>query len=279
MTNTRIKQDRTATLRERNDLPVAQDGQVDPTRLDVAAKPKRRRRRRNRPEPAKELRKWEKVADKRAHARPYPPSVMLEPAGFDEEHWTAPHNDDSLWTLQLADAFGTRSQAVIATFMGQLEALCGKSHWDEEAKQWRLDENEYSAALAIVNSVKPRNEMEACYAAQMVAVHLLTMKTAARAIKYDYETQTAAVAARLARAFADQIRTMQELKGRKRTTRQSIKVSKETHHHQHIHVHRGDEETPTQSHATEGTGEPEERPALPGPDQKGKAVPLAGRKR
>jgi len=43
----------------------------------------------------------------------------------------------------------------------------GYSHWDDEAKQWRLDENEYSAALSIVNSVKPRNEMEACLAAQM----------------------------------------------------------------------------------------------------------------
>jgi len=56
-----------------------------------------------------------------------------------------------LGQCRLADAFGTRSHAVIATFMSQLNALCGQSHWDEHARQWRLDENEFSAALAIVN--------------------------------------------------------------------------------------------------------------------------------
>jgi len=256
---------------------IPQDGQVDPLRLDVAAKPKRKRRRRNRPEPAQELREWEEEADKRAHARPYPPGVMLEPAGFDEEHWTAPHNDVSLWTLQLADAFGTRSQAVIATFMGQLEALCGKSHWDDEARQWRLDENEYSAALAIVNSVKPRNEVEACYAAQMVAVHLLTMKTAARAIKHEYDTQTAAVAGKLARTFTQQLESLQSLRGKRRTTRQSIKVTKELHQHVHYHDERGGDENEGQPHEARA-GTTTKRAALPGPEPGGQDVPLPSRK-
>ena len=150
-------------MSERNDL---QDGRIDPAKLDVTAKPRRKRRKRDRPEPAAELRSLEKGARWRADARPYPPGIMLEAAGFDNEHWTAPHSDSDLWTLQLADAFGTRSHAVIATFLSQLEALCGNSHWDDEARQWRLDENQFSAALAVVNSVKPRNEMEAALAAQ-----------------------------------------------------------------------------------------------------------------
>lgn len=89
----------------------------------TAANLKNRRRARNRPEPAQELRDWEKQARARAEARPYPPGIILEAAGFDEEHWTAPHHDTNLWTLQLADAFGTRSQAVISAFMAQIEAL------------------------------------------------------------------------------------------------------------------------------------------------------------
>lgn len=32
-----------------------------------------------------------------AHTLP----VMLEPAGFDNEHWTPPHSDPDLWVLQL----------------------------------------------------------------------------------------------------------------------------------------------------------------------------------
>ena len=180
------------------DKPIPQGGQVNPSSLDITAKPKRKRRARNRPKPTPELEAWSKAAETRARARPCPPGIILEPAGFDNEHWTSPHRDSDLWALQLADAFGTRSRAVISTFMAQLAALCRESHWDDAARQWRLDENEYSAALAMVNSIKPRNEMEAALAAQMAAIHLLQMKVAARAIKYEYETKTVAAAGKLA---------------------------------------------------------------------------------
>lgn len=251
-----------------------QDGRIDPAKLDAAAKPKRKRRRRNRPEPAAELRIWETAAEKRAFARPYPPGVMFEPTGYDEETPTAPHSDDNLWALQLADAFGTRSSAVIATFMNQLEALCGRDYWDEDAKQWRLDENQFSAALAIVNSVKPRNEMEAALAAQMVAIHLLTMKVAARGLRYDGETQTAATAGRLARTFTLQMEALRSLRGRKRTARQSITVRKELH--QHVHYHRGEGESEGQPHEREANAT-DQRAALPSPDKGGDVVPMPRR--
>lgn len=258
-----------------NSAPVPQDGLVDPARLDVAGK-RRRRRVRNRPEPSPELREWERAAERRAFARPYPPGIMLEPAGFDNEHWTAPHSDSDLWTLQLADAFGTRSRAVIATFMGQLEALCRQSHWDEAAKQWRLDENQFSAALAIVNSIRPRNEMEAALAAQMVAIHLLTMKVAARALKYDYDTRTASAAGKLARTFTLQLETLQSLRGTKRTSRQSITVRKELH--QHVHYHRGEGESEGQPHGPPATIV-DQCTTLPGPEPGGQSLSLPGDER
>ena len=258
------------------DKPIPQDGRVDPASLDITAKPKRRRRARNRPKPAPELDRWAVGAEARALSRPYPPGIILEPARFDKEHWTPPHNDPDLWGLQLADAFGTRSRAVISTFLAQLATLCEESHWDEEAKQWRLDENEYSAALAMVNSIKPRNEMEAALAAQMVAIHLLQMKVAARAIKFDYDTKMVAVAGKLARTFAIQLETLQRLRGRQKTTRQSIKVTKELH--QHVHYHRGVEETDGQAQATRAR-QSEELPALPSPDEGGQVVPFARRGR
>lgn len=227
--------------------PISQDGVLQTENLD-AAKSKNRRLARNRPEPAQELRDWEKQARARAHSRPYPPGIILEPAGFDEEHWTAPHNDIDLWTLQLADALGTRSLAVISAFMGQIEALCGKQGWDEEARQWRLDENEFSAALAMVNSIKPKNEIEAAMAAQMVAVHLMQMKMSAYAIKYVGDGKAASVAGKLARTFAQQIETLQRLRAPNRTKRQSIKVSKELHQHVHYYDARGAGKTDRQPH-------------------------------
>ncbi len=252
-----------------------QSGRLDPAKLDVAAKPRRKRRKRNRPEPAAELREWEKAAEQRAYARPHPPGIMLEPAGFDKEHWTAPHSDQELWTLQLADAFGTRSRAVVATFMGQLEALCGNSHWDDSNKQWRLDENQFSAALAVVCSVKPRNEMEASLAAQMVAIHLLTMKLTARAIKYDYDTRTAAAAGKLARTFTLQLEALQSLRGRKRTVHQSIKVRKELH--QHVHYHRGEAGIDGQAHGPLAAPV-NQCAALPSPEPGREAMSLSGDK-
>ena len=252
-----------------------QSGRIDPAKLDAAAKPKRRRRKRNRPDPAPELREWEKAAEARAHARPYPPGIMLEPAGLDQEHWTPPHNDLDLWTLQLADAFGTRSKAIIATFMRQLEALCRPTDWDENAKQWRLDEHEFSALLAIVNTAKPRNELEAAQVAQMVAVHLMTMKLAARALKYDGDIRTAAVAAKLARTFTLQIEALRSGRGRKPAARQTITVRKELH--QHVHYHRGGGETQRQPQGR-AIAAADKCAALPSPDESGNVLPLSSRK-
>lgn len=259
-------------MSKRNDM---QNGRIDPANLDATAKPPRKRRKRDRPEPAAELADWGKGARKRANARPYPPGIMLEPAGFDEEEWTPPHSDSELWSLQLADAFGTRSRAVIGTFLSQLEALCGKSHWDDDAKQWRLDENQFSAALALINSVKPRNEMEAALAAQMVAIHLLTMKVAARALKYDHDTRTAAAAGKLARTFTIQLESLQKLRGRKQTAHQSIRVRKELH--QHVHYHRGDGGSGGQPHGPPATTV-DQCTALPSPEPGGQSLPLPGHK-
>lgn len=254
-----------------------QTGRIDPAKVDIAKKGPRRRRKRNRPDPAPELKDWAIGAEKRAKARPHPPNILLEPAGLDQERWTSPHSDVDVWMLQLAEAFGTRSQSVISTFLNQIEALCAGKFWDDEAKQWRINEHEFSAVLAFVNSAKPRNEMEAALAAQMVAVHLLTMNVAARALKYDSDTRTAVAAGKLARTFAVQIEALRSLRGGKRATRQSIKVSRETHHHQHIHVHRGEEENGGQPHGRHETVV-DQCTALPGPEPRRQTVPLPRRK-
>jgi hypothetical protein len=125
--------------------------------------------------------------------------------------------------------------------------------------------------------VKPRNEMEAALAAQMVAVHMMQMKLSARAIQYDYDPKTAAVAAKLAKTFTDQLAALQSIKGRSRTTRQSIKVTKETHQHIHYHDHRGDEVIVGESHAPSGADPASERTALPSPDSEGRVMPKPSR--
>lgn len=253
-----------------------QSGRLDPKTLDAAAKGKRRRKR-HLPEPRPELKEWAKGAEARAKARPYPPGIMLEPAGFDQEHWTAPHSDPDLWTLQLAEAFGTRSLSVISTFMRQLEALCRPTDWDDKARQWRLDEHEFSALLGIVSAAKPRNELEAAQVAQMVAVHLMAMKLAARALKYDGDIPTAAVAGKLARTFTLQMEALQSGRRRKPAARQTITVRKETHQHVHYHDNRGAAGNERQPHGRAITAA-DRCAALPSPDESGNVLPLSSRK-
>lgn len=254
-----------------------QTGRLDPETADLADRPKRKAR--NRPDPSPELRKWEQDAERRMFNRPFPPNVILEPAGMDKEHWTSAHSDPGLWQLQLADAFGTRSAAVVEFFFGQIHELCGRSIWDDEAQQWRISETDFSAMLAIINSHKPRNEIEAMLAAQMVAVHLLTMKVAERAIRWPHEIRTVSNVAKLANAFSQQMETMQAVKGRRRSTRQSIKVSKELHQHVHYHDHRGGKKNNGRPHERDdGTaaGIDDQRPALSSADTGGNVVPLSG---
>lgn len=259
--------------RDPDDLAsLTKDGLVDPCERVVVETPKKSRRQ-IRPDPEKELQDWRAGARRRADARPYPPDIMLEPAGFDEEHWTAPHNDDGLWMLQLAEAFGTRSMSVMFVFLEQLQNLCGKNIWDEKVNQWRLNEHEFSAAIALVNGLRPRNEIEAAHVAQMVAVHWMTMKASARAIRYDYDLATASTAAKLARTFTLQREAFEKLRKPNRTAKQSIKVSRETHHHQHIHVHRGANDTDGQPHGR-GAAVIDQRAALPGPDEARDKMPL-----
>jgi hypothetical protein len=252
-------------------------GLADPKKMD-AAKPKRHRKVRHRDDPPADMIAWKAGAEKRIRTRPMHPMIMLEPAGFDREHMVPLHNDERLHDLQLAEAFGTRSRSVIYTFMSQLEALCSEKWWDEEAHQWRLNEHTFNTVLTLVSAIKPRNEMEAALAAQMAAVHLLTMKVTARAIKYDADTRTAATAGKLARTFAMQMETLQGLRGKRRTTRQSIKVTKELHQHVHYHDHRGDEESDCQPHGAAG-GAIVECAEVQSQEPRGQVVPLPSRSR
>ncbi|MBL9066486.1 MAG: hypothetical protein JNN10_09360 [Sphingopyxis sp.] len=254
---------------------ISKGGDLDLAALDPAKRP--RRKARNRPAPPPELREWEAKAQQRMLSRPFPPNVILEPAGFDQERWTSPHSDVALWTLQLADAFGTRSQAVLSLFMSQLESLCGRGVWDEAAHQWRMQESELSAILALVNAFRPRNEAEAMLAAQMVATHLLAMKVGARALRYDYDTRTAAAYAKIVKAYAMQSEEMRASKGKRRTTRQTITVKKELHQSVHYHDHRGGKQNdyrphePTDGPAAEIT---DQRETLRGKNAGGVVVPL-----
>lgn len=268
---------------------------IDPARIDVCqdGKPPKRKRRKDRtkPDPSPHLKAGEPAALGRALKRPLSPGIMLEPRK-DGEGWqmVAPHSDGNLWELQLADAFGTRSHSVMQAFLRDLRKLCSMD-WDDDAGMWKADEMELNSALAMVNDIRPQNTAEAALAAQMVAVHWMQMRLSRDALNKGGMVlqSSAALASKLARTYAmqlDQLRLMRG--GKKPTARQSIKVTKIVRQEVHYHDNRGFRENEGQSQETvyecirepeqpAGTGEPEERPALPSPEETGsRVVPFPG---
>ena len=252
---------------------------IDPERVDIATAP-RTRPHRVKPEPSEDLKATKLARRARALKRPHTPAVMFEPlpdgGGYEI---TSPHGDVDLWELQLADAFSTRSAAVLRAFVDQLKDLCERS-WDKPNERWKPDETQLSAILAMVADANPKTIAQAALVAQSIAVHLLAMRLAKDAFNSGgmVMTQEAALMGKLARTYAMQMDALASMQGKRRTTRQSIKVTKELHQHVHYHHTGGGAGNRGQSHGTPAS-ESAERPALPSPQPSGEVVRLPSRAR
>ena len=169
-------------------------------------------------------------AIKRHRQRLLNPGVAVEVVKVGEPYvLSSPHRDNAAWEAMVCDALGTRSVSTAQTFLYQLTELCSQNWHPSEVEgehgQWCPDEAEVNMVLNMVAGIKPRNELEAAQAAQMVAVHLMTMRLSAKALKGAVVApQDAAIAGKLARTFVMQAEGLAKLRGRKPTTRQTITV-------------------------------------------------------
>ena len=221
--------------------------------------------------------------------------VVLMPDGLSGHRFDAPGGPRAEWEKRICRAFGTRNLSIAIAFLDQLTTLCTISY-DRKQERWKPSEIELNFAISLIDSIRPRDQMEAALVAQMVAVHLMQMRVSSRVLgeqdvdARDANAREASVAGKLARTFAIQMDTLMRKRGRG-TARQSIKVKKELHQHVHYHDHRGDGETGAEPCAAriigvqkegaigQATGAAAGRPTLPGSDEAGSVVPLAGRER
>lgn len=223
----------------------------------------------------------------RRHANP---GVSVEIEKLDPQAYvlTSPHSDYDAWQAMICDALGTRSDATARTFLYQLSELCAQvwlANEDGSASgEWCPSETELNLIVNMVAGIKPRNELQAALAAQMVAVHLMTMKASAHALRHGLlDERTAAIAGKLARTFVMQTDALSRMKGRKSSSRQSIAVTheKHIHHHQHVHVDGGAGKSehqpcePKPDMASENRVD-EGRAPLSRPDAPGVVVPMSG---
>ncbi len=197
------------------------------------------------------------AADARARhlGRTANPGVAIEVEKVTEFGFklASPHSDTEAWQAMVCDALGTRSEATALTFLNHLVQLCDRN-WHPDDKngggEWVPDECQLNMILNMVAGIKPKNEMQAALAAQMVAVHMMTMAVSERCLRtYGCaDPHLLSAASKLARTFAIQNEALAKLQGRK-TSRQKITVTHEHHQHQHVHMHRGESEIGSQPHA------------------------------
>lgn len=216
--------------------------------LHAGAGPKRSRKDRKKPDPPRINKEAEPETLAFVESLPIAPGLITEERNG---QWQvqAPHNDENLWQLQLAQAFGTRSNSLMRVFVDQLSKLCPQV-WDADRQDWKESETTWNALIALVADWKPENSAQAALAAQMAATHLMMMKVSSQALNRGHTvlSHDAALSAKLALSYAAQCTAMQALKGQTRTARQSIHVTKETHQHVHYHDERGGAKNENQSH-------------------------------
>jgi hypothetical protein len=211
------------------------------------------------------LRPFIDEARQRHEQRPASPGVDLR-TSEDGYRLEPPHSDLEAWLVQICDSFGTRSHSTYRVFLEQLAELCPLER--DKDRNLIPSELHLNAALNIVSGVRPRNEMEAALAAEMVAIHFMMMKVSADTLRHGWtDTRTAGVAGKLARTFAMQCDALARLRGR--VGKQVIKVRYERHDHRHVHVGEGGAKNGTQAQAPARPAacrSPEISPPLQGSD-------------
>ncbi len=120
-----------------------------------------------------------------------------------EDEWTRPilglpHTDEAGWWAQARVAFGTVSAPFVEAEIARLLSVLRSRNSTLQL------ETEVNAALAMIEGVPPRNEVEAMMAVQMALAHVAALEMLARAGSPVPEQSTAAsaTAAKLMRTFA-----------------------------------------------------------------------------
>lgn len=135
------------------------------------------------------------------------------------------HADARGWEARLKDAFGTSSDAFA---ISQLNKLLEASRSPKGA----IDETSTNSSLAVVDGVRPRDEVEAMLASQMAITHSLAMECLARAKRVDQIPQldcSGNLAVKLLRTYTMQMEALAKLR---RGGEQKVIV-------EHVHVYPG----------------------------------------
>lgn len=151
------------------------------------------------------------------------------------------HMDIEGFTQRFVDAFGSTSQAFAEIEIKRLMRGLGQHCTTPPT------EREVNAALAVIDGIRPENEVEALLAVQMAMSHVLTMQAMSRA-HWAEEVEKQQIVSNLAikfgRLFTLQMEALAKLR---RKGEQIVRV-------EHVHVHPGGQAVVGPVNAGEGRG-------------------------
>jgi hypothetical protein len=139
-------------------------------------------------------------------------------------HISPPHSDDAGFAARLLDAFGTESPAFANRAMERLGVVM-------LPKGSALPtQNEFNAALAAIDGMRPADEIEAMLAVQMVATHETAMDMLIRAKQADLmptPQECGSLAVKLLRTYTAQVEALARLRrgGEQRVIVQHVNVN------------------------------------------------------
>jgi len=193
------------------------------------------------PPPTDRERREIEIAQGRLVGRRRPARAKVRSRQYGSRSFFSPHADHAGFRARLADALGTASPDFVNASLHQLIQAVSRCDQPEGGSEMELN-----AALALIECVRPANEIEAALALQMAAVHRLAMEMMGELRRGSSRTANlhCDLSVKLLRAFAAQFEALDR---KRRGGRQLVRI-------EHVTVQAGGRaivghlETPTARH-------------------------------
>src|SRR5262249_43777230 len=121
-----------------------------------------------------------KKARKRTKARAQRIAMHIENRGKAGSVVYPAHSDDEGHEYRLADAFGTRSRQFVYSMLNGLGKATEDHSLDYNFSPGSPNQLAFNAALAVIDGVRPKDEIEAMLAAHMAVTNIVLLELVAR---------------------------------------------------------------------------------------------------
>ena len=152
-------------------------------------------------------------ATSRVRARCDRTQLDSSPNQFDGRSFHPPHSDFVGFTFALRDAFGTTSKAFVQTQLKLIMRIVGSDNGTP-------DVDAVNAVIAMVDGLRPANELEAAAAVQIALTHHMScdmLVRASGAMQIEHRERYLNLATKLQRTFVAQVEVLNRLRNRQET--------------------------------------------------------------